>query len=90
MWHGIRSLYNNHILIHPDIYISRDDIVSMNGLIFEITGIDDDYNVYIIDKNNYQRIYPAPAFVQMLQTNDTKYICNNHANNITKNIYMMS
>ena len=90
MWQCLRSLYNNHILIYPDLYISRDEIISINDVIFEITGIDDDYNVYTIHKNNNQQIFPVPAFVQMLQSSDTKYICNNHANNISKNISLMS
>ena len=90
MWQCIRSLYNNHILVHPDLYISCDDVIAINELIFEITGIDDNYDVYTIDKNNNQRIYPAPAFVQMLESNYIKYIRNNHANNIAKNISMTS
>jgi len=52
MWQCVRSIYNNHIKIHPDLYISCDDIIAIHDLIYEITGISDEYDVYIKDKNN--------------------------------------
>lgn len=85
MWQCVRSLYNNHILVHPDLYISCDDIIAINDLIYDITGISDDYDVYVQDSNKKQNIYPAGAFVQMLQSNDFKCIRNVHQENVEKN-----
>ena len=85
MWKCVRSLYNNHIIIQPNIYISCDDIIAIHDLIYDITGIDDNYDVYIKDQYNNRSIYPAPAFVQMLQNSDFKFIRNIHQENIEKN-----
>jgi hypothetical protein len=85
MWKCLKSIYDNHILICPDLYISHNDIIEINGTCYNITGICDDYNVYMQDDNNTQQIYPVPAFVQMLQSSDFKYIRNSHAENIKKN-----
>ena len=85
MWKCLRSIYDNHIFVSPDLYISQDDIIEIDGIVYDITGICDNYNVYIQDENNRQHIYPAQAFVQMLQSNDFKYIRNSHADNIQKN-----
>jgi len=78
MWKCLRSIYDNHILI------CCDDIIEINGSVYNVTGICDDYNVNVKD-NNTQDIYPAPAFIQMLQSSDFKYIRNSHAENIQKN-----
>lgn len=83
MWQLVRSLYNNHIILHK-VYISSDDVIDINGIIYEIIGISDD-DVFITDKNNKMSIYPAPAFVQMLKDNGFKFIRNMHQENIEKN-----
>jgi hypothetical protein len=85
MWQCVRSLYNNHIIIYPDIYISCDDIIAINNIIYNITGISDDYNVYITDQNNNTHIHPTSAFVQMLNTQNIAYIRNIHNEIIERN-----
>lgn len=83
-WKYIRSLYNNHILIYPHLYVSSDDIIEINNVIYDVTGISDDGDVYLKDgKKNW--IYPAPAFVQKLETSNFKYIKNLHNETIQKN-----
>ena len=85
MWKCIQSLYNNHILIYPDLYISCDDIIAINNIVYEITGIADNYDVYIQDQNNNKHIYPAAAFVQMLESSNSRYIRNKHQECIERN-----
>lgn len=67
------------------MYVSTDDIMSINGIEYEITGISDDYHVFIQDHNKMQQILPVQAFMQMLKSNDFKYIRNLHDENLKKN-----
>jgi len=83
MWKHVRSLYDNHILIQSDIYVSRDDIISINNVTYEITGITDDSDIYLQDQNKNKYIYHASAFVQMLS--HSTYIKNSHQECIERN-----
>ena len=85
MWKAVRSIYENHILIYPDIYISRDDIISINDNVYEITGISDDYDVYLQDQNKNKYVYQPHAFFQMLYGCDVRYIRNLHQECLDRN-----
>ena len=69
------------------MYISCDDILEINDMIYEITGIGENYDVYVMNRSdkNQQQIYTAPDFIQMLQSSDFKYLRNIHEDNIAKN-----
>lgn len=85
MWRCIRSLYNNHLLIETKLYVSQDDVIKINDMIYEITGISDEYDIYLQDNNKQHYVYPAKAFVQMLQDNDFIHIRNMHQQTVEKN-----
>lgn len=86
MWRCARSIYENHIILCPDLYISRDDVICIDNITYDITGITDDYDVYLQDRNNRNlHKYPASAFVQMLKNNDFTYIRNLHQECIDRN-----
>jgi len=85
MWKSVRSIYNNHIIIYPDTYVSTDDIIMINNVIYEITGITDDSEIYVQDQNKKRYIYEPPAFLEMLNNSDFKYIKNIHQEWIEKN-----
>lgn len=89
MWKCLKSIYEYHILIYPDLYISRDDIISINDIIYNITGITEEYDVYLQDNNQKNYIYKAKDFVKLIQNNDIKYIRNLHRECIDRNkIYL--
>ncbi len=91
MWKHIRLIYENHIFVYPDVYISCDDIVNINNVIYEITGITDNSDIYLQYTNN-KFVCQPPALLQMLlQDNNFKYTNNTHQeclnrNKICKNI----
>ena len=85
MWKCLKSIYEYHILICPDLYISRDDILSINNEIYEITGITEEYDIYLQDKNKKLHIYTPKDFVKLLQDNEFKYIRNFHEECLDRN-----
>ncbi len=85
MWKHVRSIYENHILIYPDLYISCDDIISIDNVIYQITGITDNSDIYLQDDTNNKSIQSAHAFLQMLKNKNIKYIRNLHKECIDRN-----
>jgi hypothetical protein len=85
LWKGVKSINEYHIFILPDIYISRDDIISINNIHYEITGITEDYDVYLQDNNKYNYIYKTKEFIQLLKNNNYTFIRNIHNECIEKN-----
>lgn len=76
MWKFTRSLYNNHILIFPDTYLSRDDILSVKDITYEITGITE-YHIYT-KTDEMSAKTEIDVFMKMLENNEVTYIRNLH------------
>ena len=78
----VQGLFEDYYIIYNDIYISRDDIIEINGITYEITGIDEDYNVY-----TKCLILNPLEFIELLGK-DYIYVKNCHDEQIQKNKYI--
>lgn len=81
----ITGIFDDYYIIYNDMYISMDDIFTANNATYLVTGIDDEFNVYLAKNNTHSIVLDIQSFISLLQQG-YKYIRNRYQENIEKNI----